>query len=156
MLSPYAFATSVVKHGTCAVVADPHEITNVAGTQGLDYMLEATNNLPIDVFMMIPSCVPATSFDESKVVLDAKKIQPYLKHKRVLGLAEVMDFIGAINHNPDIMAKIAITKKAGKIIDGHAPGLLGAGLKKYAALGINSDHECSSLKEALQRLKLGM
>ena len=119
-------------------------------------MLEATSQLPIDVFMMVPSCVPATKYDESLQPITAAMIKPYLKHTRILGLGELMDYIGTINKDKAILDKIAVTKKAGKIIDGHAPSLIGKDLIKYASFGINSDHECTNLNEALQKLKLGM
>jgi adenine deaminase len=155
MLSPAEFAAAVIPHGTTAVITDPHEIVNVAGLAGLDYMLEASKGLPIDVFIMLPSCVPATSLDESGAVLKARDLAAYMEHNRVLGLAELMDFYGTAAAREDIVDKITLTQKYKKVIDGHAPGLSSYELNAYAAAGVTSDHECSDQAEALEKLRRG-
>ena len=121
MVSPEEFQAAVMPHGTTAVVTDPHEIANVAGHEGLKYMLDATENLKLDVFFMVPSCVPATYLDESGAVLDAADIEPYFENERVLGLAELMNAYGVVNCDRNVIRKIAVSKKHNKIIDGHAP-----------------------------------
>lgn len=155
MLSPAEFAAAVVPHGTGAVITDPHEIVNVAGLSGLDYMLEASENLPLDVFFMLPSCVPATSLDESGAVLKARDLAAYMEHDRVLGLAELMDFYGTACGREDIVAKTVLTKHYNKRIDGHAPGLRSYDLNAYITAGAASDHECSDISEALEKLRRG-
>lgn len=155
MLSPAEFAAAVIPHGTTAVITDPHEIVNVAGLAGLDYMLQASEGLPVDVFVMLPSCVPATSLDESGAVLMARDLAAYMEHDRVLGLAELMDFYGTAAAREDIVDKIMLTQKFKKVIDGHAPGLSSYGLNAYVAAGVSSDHECSDQEEALEKLRRG-
>ncbi len=154
-LFPTEFAKAVVPCGTTAIVADPHEIANVAGTKGIDFFLKTTKGLPIDVYFTAPSCVPATCFDVSYGVLTAKKLAKYVNNPRVVGLAEVMDYVGVINNNKDVLDKIKLFKDASKAIDGHAPGLTGKDLVNYVKHGIQSDHECTTLKEALEKIKLG-
>ncbi len=155
MLSPAEFAAAVVPHGTTAVITDPHEIVNVAGLEGLDYMLEASDQLPLEVFLMLPSCVPATSLDESGANLYAADLAEYMKHDRVLGLAELMDFYGTAEAREDIVDKILLTKAYKKQIDGHAPGLKNYSLNAYITAGVASDHECSNSEEALEKLRRG-
>ena len=155
MLCPPAFAQAVLPHGTTAVITDPHEIANVAGTQGLEFMLEAARNLPLSVFFMLPSCVPATPLDESGAVLDAETLKPYYNTPQVLGLAELMDFYGTARGEKDILEKILDCRKASGLLDGHAPFLGGKQLNAYAAAGVGSDHECSCLEEAMEKLRLG-
>ena len=155
LISPDEFAAAVVPHGTVAVVTDPHEMANVMGTQGIEYMLEATENLPIDVFFMLPSCVPATNMDENGATLNAHDIEPYYKHQRVLGLAEMMDFGAVVSTMPQVIKKIVSAERGEKVIDGHAPGLCGNELNAYIAAGIGSDHECSELDEAIRKLDRG-
>jgi len=155
MLKPIQFAKAVLPHGTTAVITDPHEITNVCGTDGIEYMMEASEGLPIDIYFMLPSCVPATPFDESGCALLAKDLN-YLYHKKnVLGLAEVMDFIGTINGDKEILQKIADAFSYQKQVDGHAPGLHGKELCAYITAGIHSDHECTNIEEAKEKIKLG-
>lgn len=152
---PREFARAVVPHGTTAVVTDPHEITNVMGTDGIEYMLEATERLPIDVFFMLPSCVPATPLDESGAELDWFAIDRFYAHPRVLGLAEMMNYVGVCAADEAVLAKLAAARLHGKRIDGHAPGLCGGELQAYAAAGVRSDHECFALDDARQKLRAG-
>ena len=155
MLTPDRFAEAVAPHGTCAVITDPHEIANVCGTAGIDYMLEATTDLPIDVYFMVPSCVPASPFDENGYTIAADQIRDYMSNARVLGLAEMMNYPGVLASDPETMSKIAVAHAAGKLVDGHAPGLTGEDLRQYVAAGIYSDHECTTAEEALEKLGMG-
>lgn len=155
LISPQEFVKAVLSHGTTAVIVDPHEITNVMGTQGLKYMLQATENLPVDVFFMLPSCVPATPMDEAGARLTWRDINPFYKHPRVQGLAEMMNYYGVIHGDKAVLAKLAAAQQKGKRIDGHAPGLGGKDLEAYIACGIGSDHECASLPEAKAKLSRG-
>ena len=155
MLTPLAFARVATAHGTTTVVADPHEIANVLGPAGIDYMLRASAALPLDVFLMAPSCVPSSPFDESGAVMDHEAVAPLLANPRVLGLAEMMNVPGVLTGDEDVRHKIAEAHRLHKRIDGHAPGLSGAALQAYIAAGIRTDHECSTLAEALEKLALG-
>lgn len=154
LLSPAEFARLVVPLGTTTVIADPHEIANVAGVAGIRYMMRATERLPLDVFFMLPSCVPATPLEDSGARLTAADLFPLLDEPRVLGLAEVMNVPGVLNGDPEVCAKL--TMRRGMNIDGHAPGLLGQELMAYAAAGIVADHECVTAEEAWARLAAGM
>ena len=156
VISPEDFAKIASIHGTTAVVTDPHEIANVCGIDGIKYMLEKTKNLPISVYAMVSSCVPATEFDESFANLDSEATKKCfdLDPDRILGLAEMMNFPGVIFKNPEVLAKIEIAKKLGKRVDGHAPGLTGEDLKKYISAGIESDHECSTIEEAIEKINV--
>lgn len=156
VISPENFAKIASIHGTTAVVTDPHEIANVCGIDGIKYMLEKTKNLPISVYAMVSSCVPATEFDESFANLDSEATKKCfdLDPDRILGLAEMMNFPGVIFKNPEVLAKIEIAKKLGKKVDGHAPGLTGEDLKKYISAGIESDHECSTIEEAIEKINV--
>ena len=155
MISPAAFEAAVLPHGTTAVVTDPHEIANIAGTQGIDYMLKVTEDLELDVYFMLPSCVPAAALEESGAVLEADELKPYYSHPRVLGLAEMMNSYGTVRADESILRKLLDAKKEQKLIDGHAPGLSGRELCAYAAAGVQSDHECSDFEEALEKLRCG-
>ena len=155
MVSPDEFETAVLPHGTTAVITDPHEISNVAGLQGLDYMLEATEKRLLDVYFMLPSCVPAAPLDKSGAVLEAKDLKSYYNNPRVLGLAEVMNAPGVINGQKELLEKLLDSRAAGKIADGHAPFLSGRDLCAYVCAGIRSDHECSDPEEAKQKLARG-
>ncbi len=156
MLSPYQFARAVVPRGTTAVVCDPHEIANVLGLDGIRYMLEASDTLPLTVFVMAPSCVPATHLETSGAMLSAKDLAPLFDHPRVLGLAEMMNFPGVLYCLPEVLAKLDVAVQQGLIIDGHAPRLTGRDLQAYIAAGIDSDHECTGPEEALEKLRAGM
>ena len=155
LLSPGEFARAVLSHGTTTVIADPHEIANVCGLAGLDYMLEATAGLPIDVYFMLPSCVPAAPVDENGASLTAEDIDRYYSHPRVRGLAEMMNYPGVITGDEDVLCKIVKAQQHDAVIDGHAPGLSGKPLAAYTCAGITSDHECASLEDALEKLRLG-
>ena len=155
MVTPPMFARAVVPHGTTAVIADPHEIANVLGAAGIDYMLDATQNLPLDVFFMLPSCVPASPFDENGAVLTNSDLQKLLAHPRVLGLGEMMDYPGVCNASAGPLEKIAGALSANKCVDGHAPGLTGRDLNAYISAGIKTDHECVAAEEAMEKLRLG-
>ncbi|MEE1200689.1 MAG: adenine deaminase [Christensenellales bacterium] len=155
LLSPVEFARAVLPHGTTTVVADPHEIANVCGRKGIDYLLQATEGLPIDVLFMLPSCVPAAPVDENGATLDWEAIDTYYTHPRVLGLAEMMNYPGVTSCEPSVLKKIVRAQAYEKIVDGHAPGLSGAMLNAYTGAGIYSDHECSTTSEALEKLRNG-
>ncbi len=155
MISPSEFAGAVASHGTTAVIADPHEIANVAGEEGIRYMLEASAGLPVDIFFMLPSCVPATPLDESGAGLSADELEPFYKEERVAGLAELMNSFGTVRADEEIIRKIQGANSYGKRIDGHAPFLTGKDLNAYITAGVRSDHECSSAEEAIEKLKLG-
>ena len=155
MASPEEFARMVVPHGTAAVITDPHEIANVAGTAGIRYMLEATEGLELDVYFMMPSCVPSTGLDEAGAVLHAVDLEPFYGNTRVLGLAEMMNSYGVVAVDPECVEKLEVTKKYGKLIDGHAPMLSGKGLNAYITAGVQSDHECSTFEEAKEKFARG-
>ena len=156
MLCPSRFAEAVIPHGTTCIITDPHEIANVLGVQGIEYLREDSLKSPLRVFFTAPSCVPATIFETSGAKLGVKEIERLLKRDWIIGLGEVMDYNGVINENTEILQKINIAKKMKKKIDGHAPLLNGLNLCKYISFGIDSDHECTSYKEALEKVKLGM
>lgn len=155
MVTPAEFAKAVVAHGTTTVITDPHEIANVMGIDGVEYMIQASQNLPIDVHFMMPSCVPATEIDESGAELDCKDIDLYLYNKKVLGLAEMMNYVGVINGDKNVLSKIVTSQAHHKKIDGHAPELSGNDLNAYIAAGVYSDHECSTFENALEKLRKG-
>ena len=157
IVSPPDFAKLVALHGTTAVITDPHEIANVCGIDGIRWIIEKTNNLPIDVYIMIPSCVPASPFDESAYILDSKSIKECYNlntNGKILGLAEMMNYPGVINNDKEVYEKIKITKEKNLIIDGHAPGVIGKEFEKYISAGIESDHECRTLFEAKEKLDI--
>lgn len=155
MLCGPAFEQAVLPHGTTAIITDPHEISNVAGLDGLEFMLETTKDLTLSVYFMLPSCVPATDLDESGAVLDAEQLRPYYRHPRVLGLAELMNAYGTVRCDPKVLQKICDCTKAGKIVDGHAPLLHDKDLNAYIVAGVQSDHECSNIEEAMDKLRRG-
>lgn len=154
MLSPAGFADAVVPAGTTTVVTDPHEIANVAGAAGIKYMLDASADLPLAVYVMLPSCVPATPLEDSGAVLLAESLQPFLQHPRVLGLAEFMNVPGVLQGDAAVFDKLQMAD--GCLVDGHAPGLTGQNLMAYAAAGVASDHECITAAEGRARLAAGM
>ena len=155
MVSPPEFVKAVLPHGTTTVVTDPHEITNVLGTDGIEYMLQATEGLPVDVRFMLPSCVPATPMDEAGAVLDYRDIDTFYDYPRVQGLAEMMNYVGVVRNDEEVIKKIVAAQAHHKKIDGHAPGLTGKDLDTYIAAGVYSDHECADLQDALAKLNLG-
>lgn len=154
MVSPGEFARAVVATGTTTIMADPHEIANVAGKKGIQYLLDAAEGLPLNIFVMLPSCVPATLLETSGAKLSAQDLADFINHPKVLGLGELMDYQGVLQGDSEVFAKIEISK--GKLIDGHAPGLTGKELTAYIAAGVGSDHECVTPAEALERLGQGM
>ena len=155
MVAPTEFEKAVLPHGTTAVVTDPHEIANVAGCAGIDFMLKYTENMTLEVFFVVPSCVPATGLDEAGACLEASDIEPFYENPRVIGLAEMMNSYGVDQADPAILDKINVTRKHGRIIDGHAPLLSGMDLNGYVAAGIRSDHECSDVDEAKEKFARG-
>ncbi len=157
MVDPVEFARSILPRGTTTIIADPHEIANVLGTEGIEYMLQYTEGIPLNIYMMIPSCVPATNMETNGATVDATDtIGLITKYPRVLGLGEVMNYPGIINTDRDLMTKIEITRHLYKKIDGHAPGLTGKPLNAYISAFIRSDHECSTQKEAIEKVSRGM
>lgn len=156
MTVPSIFARMVVARGTVAVVSDPHEIANVMGEEGIDYMLEDSRKSPLKIFFGVPSCVPATPFESAGDVLDAEAVDRLLAQENLYYLSEMMNFPGVISGFPEVMAKLESAKKYGKVVDGHAPGLRGADLQKYIGTGISTDHECFTYEEAAEKIKLGM
>ncbi len=155
MMIPSELAKAALPHGTVGIVADPHEIANVCGEAGIEYMLQMSASLPMDVYIMLPSCVPSTPFDESGAVLSAESLKPFYKEPRVLGLAEMMNYPGVIAGDEETAKKIADAKGFNKTVDGHAPLLAGKELDKYISAGISSDHECSSFEEATEKIRKG-
>ena len=155
LVSPKEFAKAVLPHGTTTVITDPHEIANVMGTDGIEYMLQATEDLPLDVRFMLPSCVPATPLDESGANLDYRAIDSFYEHNRVEGLAEMMNYVGVANADEQVLEKIVAAQAHHKKIDGHAPGLSGNDLNAYVAAGVYSDHECHDVKDAIAKLERG-
>lgn len=156
LLSPEQFALLVLPRGTTTVVADPHEIANVCGLQGIRYMIEAAEEAPLDVYFMLPSCVPATSFENAGAVLDAEALASMIDHESVLGLGEMMDYPAVLSADRGALAKLDTAARARKPMDGHAPMVLGRELMAYRAAGIETDHECSTVEEMQERLSLGM
>jgi adenine deaminase len=156
MLTPGSFALASVPHGTIGVVSDPHEIANVIGIDGVNFMIEDGKKTPFKFYFGAPSCVPATDLESSGARLGVKEVEGLLKKPEIKFLAEMMNFPGVINGNPDVMKKIDIARKLKKPVDGHAPGLSGDSLRKYINAGITTDHECSSVEEALEKIMLGM
>ena len=155
MLTPVELSKLCLPHGTTSIVADPHEIANVCGVDGISYMLEASEGIPLNVYFMLPSCVPATSFDEAGAVLGAKDLKPLYESPRVLGLGEMMNYPGVIFGDESVLAKISDANELGKRIDGHAPFLRGNTLDKYVCAGIGSDHECAEIDEAKEKIRKG-
>lgn len=155
LVSPKEFVNATLPHGTTTVITDPHEIANVMGADGIEYMMQATENLPVEVLFMLPSCVPATKLDEAGAVLDYSAIESFYNSPRVLGLAEMMNYEGVIDSDEDVLKKLTAAQLHQKKIDGHAPGLCGNNLNAYIASGVGSDHECSELSEAMEKLKRG-
>ncbi|MDI6703623.1 MAG: adenine deaminase [bacterium] len=156
LISPSEYAKAVIPHGTTSVIIDPHEIANVLGLKGIEYMLNSTSTLPLTVYIMVPSCVPATNLETGGATLTSQEICKILKDSRVLGLAELMNVPGVLNKIPQVLRKVIVTQKSGKIIDGHSPLLTGRDLNAYTCVGITSDHECTEVSEAREKIRLGM
>lgn len=155
-LTPPQFARCILPHGTTTIIADPHEIANVCGLDGIRYMLDASRDLPLNVQIMLPSCVPATPFEESGAELLADDLETLIDHPGVRGLGEVMDYPGVIHNAEGMINKLKMAQRHHRVIDGHSPGVKGRELTAYAMGGIMTDHECSSLEEMQDRLRLGM
>ena len=155
LLSPAEFEKAVLPHGTTAVFADPHEIANVAGTTGLDYLKYQTRHQTLHIYYTLSSCVPSSPLEEAGQVLDAKALRTYYKGTRVVGLAEVMNAPGVIAGDDDLIEKICDAEAAGRVVDGHAPGLTGKDLNAYVTAGVQSDHECTNATEAFEQLSRG-
>ncbi|MDI7743096.1 adenine deaminase [Lysinibacillus fusiformis] len=156
MLPPSQFSQILLPHGITSVITDPHEIVNVSGAKGMQFMLEDAKNALMDIYFMLPSSVPCTSFENSGAVMKAKDLAPFLQDEHVLGLAEVMDFPAVLGTDSDMMDKLALVRNAKKIIDGHGAGLTKEQLRGYRAAGIQTDHECVTAEEARERIKQGM
>ncbi len=155
-LSPSEFSDAVVPCGTTTVIADPHEICNVAGLDALSYMLKSAENAPLQIFYMFPSCVPATPFEHSGAVLEADSIEKAIDNPKILGLGEMMNYPGIINADESVLAKLECAYKRGKNIDGHAPSITGQGLDAYILTGITTDHECETPEEMREKIRKGM
>jgi adenine deaminase len=156
MLVPSHFAVAAVRHGTVAVVADPHEIGNVLGKEGVEFMTENARNVPLKILFGAPSCVPATDSESSGARIDSDDIIELLKNEKIGFLAEMMNFPGVVHDDPEVLRKLEAARRAGVPVDGHAPGLSGEDLKKYISAGITTDHECTTLDEALEKIAGGM
>ena len=156
LLTPKEFSKIVLQHGVTSVVTDPHEIANVAGVNGIQFMIDEATRLPMDIYMMLSSCVPATKFENNGALLNAEELSPFLSAPEVLGLAEVMDFASVKNGDSFMMDKIAMVQESNGLIDGHAAGLTKEELNIYMAAGIRTDHESINAKEAKDRLDMGM
>lgn len=156
MVIPGEFARAVVVRGTTGIIADPHEIANVKGIAGIRYMLDSTENVPMDVYVMLPSCVPATPYENAGSILKAEDLFELINHPRVLGLGELMDFPSVIHCEKSIINKVVLAKNANKFIDGHGPGIKDHELNAYIAAGVRTEHECTTVEEAIDRLRLGM
>ena len=155
MLTPSELAKICLPRGTTSIVADPHEIANVSGVDGIKYMIQASEGLPLNVYINLPSCVPATGLDESGAVLEAEDLAELYDYDRVLGLAEMMNYPGVIFKDPSVMKKISDAISKGKRVDGHAPFLRGKDLDKYVSAGISTDHECTDVGEAIEKIEKG-
>jgi len=154
MVTPAEFAKAILPHGTTTIIADPHEIANVCGINGINFMMNNSKELPLNVFFMMPSCVPSTPFENNGADLSAELIEPFISNKRILGLGEVMDYPSVINGSEEMLKKINLFDD--KSIDGHSPNLKGKELNAYRGVGVMTDHECSTIEEARDRLRLGM
>lgn len=155
-ISPSNFAKAVIPHGTTSVVADPHEIANVLGIEGIDFMINDGKKVPFDFYYSAPSCVPATPFETSGAVLNSSDIEELLKRDEVVALGEMMNFPGVIAEDEEVLKKLDAANRLNKPIDGHAPLVCGEDLIKYASYGISTDHECSNFEEAIEKKNLGM
>ncbi len=156
MVTPSSFAEQAVSRGTTSVVSDPHEIANVLGIDGVSFMMKNAEKVPLKFWFGAPSCVPATKFESTGGIIDQSDIEELLSNEKIKFLAEMMNFPGVVNDDTEVHNKLKAALKAGKPIDGHAPGLTGNDLKKYVESGITTDHECTSLREALEKIELGM
>lgn len=156
MIHPHSFTNTILSHGVTTIITDPHEIANVSGTEGIKFMLDATENVLVDVYFMLPSCVPATPFEHNGATIQATDLERFYKHDRVIGLAEVMDFPAVRDRDEDMLAKLSQAIQHKKQIDGHGAGLVAEELNIYASASIRTDHECVTAQEAKERIKRGM
>jgi adenine deaminase len=156
LLLPSEFARLAVRHGTIAVVCDPHEIGNVMGIDGVNYMIENSRATPLKIYFGVPSCIPSTPFETSGGEINTEEIEDLFKNNEIKFLSEVMDFQGVLDNDPKVMKKIQLARKYQKLIDGHAPGLKGRELQRYAEVGISTDHECTEIEEAIEKINSGM
>ncbi|MFC7371870.1 adenine deaminase [Fictibacillus iocasae] len=156
MVTPVEFSKVLLAHGVTTVITDPHEIANVSGTKGISYMLQQSENLPLDVRVMLPSCVPSTPFENAGAVLEADRLHPFYKHNRVPGLAEVMDYPAVLHGKKEMLDKLLSAANHKAIIDGHGAGLDADGINVYASSGISTDHECTTAEEARDRITRGL
>ncbi|TSI08359.1 adenine deaminase [Lysinibacillus sp. BW-2-10] len=156
MLPPTLFSQILLPHGITSVVTDPHEIVNVSGAKGMQFMLNDAKKAQMDIYFMLPSSVPSTSFEHAGAVMKAKDLAPFLNNQQVLGLAEVMDFPAVLNTSPDMLEKLSLVQQSNKIIDGHGAGLTRDQIRGYRAAGVQTDHECVTAEEAQERIKQGM
>ncbi|EMT44785.1 adenine deaminase [Anoxybacillus flavithermus] len=156
LVTPSEFARVVVPHGVTTVITDPHEIANVAGTKGIEFMLNDSDHIPLDVYVMLPSCVPATDFEHAGATLHAEQLTPFFSHPRVLGLAEVMDYPSLLEGKQPMLAKLAAAMEANKLIDGHLAGLDETAVNVYRSANVHTDHECVTIDEAIARIQRGM
>lgn len=155
-LSPEEFAALIVPRGVTAVIADPHEITNVCGFDGCDYIATASKNVPLDVFLQLPSCVPATPYETSGAILSGEDVEKYILSDNIFGLGEFMNYVGVINAEADVVKKLEAAHRANKIIDGHAPSVTGYQLNAYLCGGISTCHECLTSEEIDEKISKGM
>lgn len=155
-VSPEEIGRLLVPHGGTTIIADPHEIVNVCGIPGLDYMMEAAKGTALDVKYVLPSCVPATPFEHAGAVINAPEMEEPIKREGILGLGEFMNFVGVIGADDSVLDKLLVAKRESKIIDGHGPGITGKDMNAYAAARILADHECSTVEEMEERLACGM
>uniref|UniRef100_UPI00260C6CCE adenine deaminase n=1 Tax=Fusobacterium sp. TaxID=68766 RepID=UPI00260C6CCE len=155
-LSPEELGKLLVPHGGTCIIADPHEIVNVCGIKGLDYMMEAAKNTVLDIKYMVPSCVPCTPFENAGAIIDADKMKEPITRENVLGLGEFMNFPGVISGDSDVLDKIMVAKENGKIIDGHSPSIFEKNLNAYVSVGIRNDHECATVEEMHDRISRGV
>ncbi|WP_278683624.1 adenine deaminase [Paraclostridium bifermentans] len=156
MVSPAEFAKAIVPMGTTTIITDPHEIANVCGLEGIEYILKSSEDLPLCVYSMLPSCVPATDFENSGARLEATALEKYINHDRILGLGEMMNYPGVINQDKIVTDKLELAKRYKKYIDGHIPNISNEGLNAYILSGISTDHECSTVEEMIEKISLGM
>jgi len=154
MSSPSQFARAIVPRGVTSIIADPHEIANVKGTDGIKYIIEESKTVPLDVYIMLPSCVPSTNFENAGAILEAEDLKELMGEETVLGLGEMMNYPGVISMDEKVIEKLVLFKD--KVIDGHGPAIDGKDLNAYVAAGIKTEHECSTLEEVINRVRLGM
>src|SRR5690554_5220688 len=154
MSSPSQFARVIVPRGVTSIIADPHEIANVKGIEGIKYIIDESKTVPLDVYIMLPSCVPSTNFENAGAILEAEDLKELMGEETVLGLGEMMNYPGVISGDEKVVEKLALFKD--KVIDGHGPMIAEKDLNAYVAAGIKTEHECSTLEEVINRVRLGM